>query len=204
MSAPKGRQPAAPSIYDDVRARLQAEREATREVTRELHEQVQAAKEAARDLRAARAEVWADAEAMLQELVDEAAATLKEWAAVQVNEMTKDSARTREKIEAIQREVREQFASLAGDYTPEAFRNLVENDIAATVRQELSDPGYAETIAQIMIANIDATSGGPGALARAGQMQRKVYRQAAGPVTVQTPDEDHPHVGLYVDGKFIG
>lgn len=196
-------QPDQPSFYDDARRRLGAEREETRKVTRELHEAIQEARDAAKELRAAQAEVWDDAEAMLRALVDEAAAALKEWADGQVAGMAEDSARTREYIETLSLRVHEQFAALAGDYTPQAFRDLVENDIAETVRRELSDPGYQETMAQIIIMNIEATSG-RGSMARAGRLQRDAYKASLGPVTVQTPDKDHPQVGLYVDGKFLG
>lgn len=205
MSAPKGgRQPDQRNFYDDARARLQAEREATRQVTRELHEAVQAAKDAARELRAAQAAVWADTGEMLNDLTREAQLALQELVSRHTAELEQNQARIRDHVEAIEGNIRERFASFAGEYTPGSFRDLLIQQMTLMVNEELHDPVFQQGLAQLMIKLIEATSGGPGSLARAGQMQRKVFRAAAGPIIVQTPDEDHPQVGLYVDGKFVG
>jgi small-conductance mechanosensitive channel len=147
-----------------------------KELTRELHEAAKDARAAAKELNAARDAVWDDARAMLQALVDEARNELQVIVDKNMANLNQSSEKIADQLKAVDRAIVEHFAALAGEYSPESFRDLVERDIAAAVRGDLYDPEYIAILCRQMITFIDADSGGPGSLARAGQAQRAVWQ----------------------------
>lgn len=197
MSRGKGAH-AAPQGDAGAEAR-RAEREETRQVTRELHEAAQAAKEAAKELRSAQAAVWDDTQEMLNDLTREAQVALQQLVTRHTAELEQNHARLQDYMAAVEGNIRERFASFAGDYTPGSFRDLLIEQMTVLVNEELYHPEFQQGLARLMITLIEATSGGPGSLARAGRLQRAAYQaaQADGTEVFVRPAKPGEQPGFY-------